>query len=462
MQKHKKRAIVKLVLTSVVIAIGLFFALIPFNVPFTNYKFLSFSGGIKLGIDLKGGIYAVYDIADDEGDRTNLDSRLDGTVSRLYTMITEKGYMESTVSREGETRIRVEVPDLKNPTELFELIGEPAELEFRIDGETVITGNHVTEAYESYTNENGYVVQLIFDSEGTQIFSEVTSAHQGDTMDIVINDEVYSSPTIEAAISNGKPIITGNFTYESASTLASQILSGAFDVKLQLKESSIVSPTLGKDALLTSLIAGIIGIIGIIIFMIVLYRVMGVMSSISLILFVILYLFFLWALPWVQLTLPGIAGIILSIGMAVDANIIIFENIKDEYKSGKSINASVISGHKKAMSAVLDSNITTIISAIILIIIGTGSIKGFGITWLIGVVLSMFCSVLITRGLLKNYLKINKDNAKLYNLKREEDIIEIPDDNDKNKGEKIRGVFSLARVLKNKFTRKKAPGSIEK
>ncbi|HEY8423512.1 MAG TPA: protein translocase subunit SecD [Clostridia bacterium] len=436
MQKHKRRAIIKLTIASVVIALAMILALVPFDIPFTNYRYTSFAGGIKLGIDLKGGVYAVYDIADDEPDRTNLDSRLDGTVTRLLRVITEKGYMEATVTREGDTRIRVEVPDLENPKELFEIIGEPATLEFRIDGETVLTGDTIKDAYAGYTTENGYFVQLIFDSVGAKKFGEITSANVGKNMDIVVNEQTISTATIKAAITDGKPIITGSFTYESADKLAKQIVAGAFDVKLTLIESSVVSPTLGTNALTTSLIAGGVGLLGIIIFMCVLYRAMGAMASLSLLSFVVLYLFFLWALPWVQLTLPGIAGIILSIGMAVDANIIIFERIKDEYKLGKSINASVTAGFKRSLNAIIDANVTTIIAAIILIAIGSGSVRGFGITWLIGVVISMFCSLVITRALLKNLLRINKDNPAVYNLKREADVVEIPDEDDANTSRK--------------------------
>lgn len=443
MQKHKKRAIIKLVLVSVVVAIALFLALVPFDVPFTNYQYTSFAGGIKLGIDLKGGIYAVYDIADDEPDRTNLDSRLDGTVMRLHKMITDKGYMEATVSREGDTRIRVEVPDLKNPKDLFELIGEPAKLEFRIDNETVLTGDTVKDAY-AIIYENSYAVQLIFDSVGAKRFGEITANNTGKDMDIVVNNKTISTAKIQVAISDGRPVITGSFTYEEADKLAKQIVAGALDVKLALVESSVVSPTLGANALTTSLIAGAIGLLGIIVFLCVLYRAMGAMSSISLLLFVALYMFFLFALPWVQLTLPGIAGIILSLGMAVDANIIIFERIKDEYKLGKSINASVVAGFRRSLSAIIDANVTTIIAAIILIAIGSGSVRGFGITWLIGVIISMFCSLVVTRGLLKNMLKINKINPALYNLKREDDVVEIPDDEDDKKGSR-RGLLSLGK-----------------
>lgn len=436
MQKHKRRAIIKLSIFSFFIAIALILSLVPFDIPWTNYKFKSFAGGIKLGIDLKGGVYAVYDIADDEPDRTNLDSRLDGTVTRLHNMITQKGYMEATVTREGETRIRVEVPDIENPKKLFEVIGEPATLEFRLNGETVLTGDTVRDAYAAYTEENGYVVQLIFDSVGAKKFGDITKNNIGKNLDIVVNGQVISSPTIEAAIDNGKPVITGRFTYESADMLAKQIVAGAFDVKLQLIESSVVSPTLGANALTTSLIAGAIGIVGILVFLCILYRAMGAMASLSLLSFMSLYLFFLWALPWVQLTLPGIAGIILSIGMAVDANIIIFERIKDEYRLGKSINASVTAGFKRSLNAIIDSNVTTIIAAIVLIFIGSGSVRGFGITWLIGVIISMFCSLVITRALLKNMLKIEKLNPAVYNLKREADVVEIPDEDDDKKAKR--------------------------
>lgn len=460
MHKRKRNAIIRFVIICTVIAIGLVAALVPFNVPGTNYRYKSFAGGIKLGIDLKGGVYAVYEAEQGALSSEEFSNGLDGTVTRLSTLLTKEGYMEATVAREGSDRIRVEVPDVKNPEDLFAILGEPADLEFTLEGDDPakrVTGKNVENAYVVADEGGQPAVQIILDSEGAARFGEITSNNIGKVMSIVINGEIFSQATIQAAITNGKPTITGRFTYEEAKELANQILSGAFDVRLSLIESSVVSATLGENALITSLIAGIVGIVGIIIFMVCLYRIMGVMASVALLLFTVLYLFILWAFPWVQLTLPGIAGIILSIGMAVDANVIIFERIKYEYKLGKSINASVNSGTKKAFSAILDANITTVIAAVVLIILGSGTIKAFGITWLIGILLSFFNSVVFSRYLLKNFLLINDKNPKLYNLKRDDEIVEIDDNsNSDSSNEKPRGIFGLAKKIKNNVSSKKA------
>ena len=215
---------------------------------------------------------------------------------------------------------------------------------------------------------------------------------------------------------------------QAAYDLASRITSGMFEIKLILAESSTVPPSLGEQALTLGVIAGIIGVVLVMIFLMWRYRLFGVVASIALILYTELMLFFLAVLPWVQLTLPGIAGIILSIGMAVDGNVVIYERIRDEYANGKSILAAVHAGFKKATVAIFDSNITTIIAAIVLLIFGSGSISGFGVTLLVGIILSLFTSLVITRILCKCFVNLNNTNPKLYNLKRKEGVTEQPDE----------------------------------
>lgn len=227
-----------------------------------------------------------------------------------------------------------------------------------------------------------------------------------------------SSPTINSAITNGEAIITGFKTSAEAQERANQIMSGTFDVALELKESQTISPTLGENAMTYGLIAGIVGFVLVIAFLCVIYRMLGVAASFALVIYVIIYLFFLAVLPWVQLTLPGIAGILLSIGMAVDANIIIFERIKDEYRGGKSIMAAYHAGFKKALFAILDSNVTTVIACILLMLLGTGSVGGFALTLLVGVLVSLFTALIVSRLLVKYFINLNSYNAKLYNLKR--------------------------------------------
>ena len=417
----KKSSIIKLSIIGVITIIGLVLSFCTFNIGLTTFK--SFSSAIKLGLDLKGGVYAVYEM-DSTEDTTDASTRLNATRTRLERLLMSRGYSEATVVREGSERIRVEVPDVDNPGDIFTIIGKPAELKFVLDstGETVLTGRNVLKAAAMYDNNGSPVVSLSLDSVGTEAFRKVTSENQGQTMSIVTTvdgkDDTISKPTINAVITNGQAIIDGMESFDAAQALADQITSGQFEVKLSLLETSTVSPTLGEQALFYGIIAGIVGLVLVMAFLIWRYRMLGVISSMALLLYTVFMLFFLSVLPWVQLTLPGIAGIILSIGMAVDANVIIFERIRDEYKNGKSLLASSHAGFKKATMAIVDSNVTTIIAAIVLMIFGTGSIQGFAITLLVGILLSLFTSMLVTRKLVKYFIAIMPDLPAWFSLKR--------------------------------------------
>ena len=434
----KKSSIIKLTLIGVALAIGIVLSVCSFRIPFSFYNYNSFASSIKLGLDLKGGIYAVYDAESAGVD--NFDSKLEGTQKRLQDLLVSKGYSEAVVTIEGKSRLRVEVPDVDNPSAIFELIGKPAELEFVLDdkpNEAVITGDDVKNAEGGYDSQAGSaVVALELTSEGGKKFGKATSENIGKTMSIYIvtdgvrEEKPISTATIQDAITNGRAQITmGGQDTQAAKDLASQIMSGTFDVKLSLKESSTVSPTLGEKALFLGIIAGAVGLFLVMLFLILRYRMFGVIASIALLIYTVLMLFFLAVFPWVQLTLPGIAGIILSLGMAVDGNIVIYERIRDEYRDGKSILASMHAGFKHATVAIFDSNITTIIAAIVLIIFGSGSVSGFGVTLLIGIILSLFTSLLVTRGLCKWFTTLNSTNAKLYGLKRRDGFVET-DEND--------------------------------
>ncbi len=418
----KKSTIAKLVIIGVLLVVGLIFAFCPMQFGFTNYYPFCSKESISLGLDLQGGVYAVYRAT--QTDTENFESKMEGTRSSLESLLVSKGYTEATVVREGEDRIRVEVPDVEDTSAILDIIGEPAEISFVLDStkETVLTGEDVVGAQAFYSaNDGGYVVSLELTTRGQEKFFEATSNHINETMSIIVTiggeSTTISSPTINSAIS-GNAIISGNFTSESAERLANQIMSGTFDVALELKESETISPTLGNDALKYGLIAGIVGFVLVIAFICVVYRMLGVAASLALLIYVVLYLFFLAVLPWVQLTLPGIAGILLSIGMAVDANIIIFERIKDEYRNGKSIMTAYHAGFKKALFAILDSNVTTVIACVLLLLLGTGSIKGFALTLLVGVLLSLFTSLVVSRMLVKCFINLNSYNEKLYHLKR--------------------------------------------
>lgn len=429
----KKSSIIKLTLIGVALAIGIVLSVFSFKLPFGFYNYKSFASSIKLGLDLKGGIYAVYDTNSDGVD--NFQSKLEGTQSRLQDLLVDKGYSEAVVTIEDNTRLRVEVPDVDDPKSIFTLIGKPAQLLFYLgddnSSEPFMSGKNVVSAEGYYDSQQAKpVVSLVLDDEGRKAFGKVTTDNVGKNITIYSVTEgedpsIVSQAKINEGITTGRAQITmSGSDATAAKELATQIMSGTFDVELTLLSSDVISPTLGEQALKLGIIAGAIGLFLVVAFLIWRYRLFGVVAAIALAIYTVLMLFFLAVFPWVQLTLPGIAGIILSLGMAVDGNVIIYERIRDEYAAGKSILASLNAGFKKAMVAIFDSNITTVIAAIVLIIFGTGTISGFGVTLLIGILLSMFTSLLVTRGLCKYFTAINSTNAKAYGLKRGKDYVE--------------------------------------
>ena len=419
--KKTTSSIVKLSVLGVLLIIGIILSFCSFEFGLSKYN--SFASSIKLGLDLKGGVYAVYEATDTSA--TDFEASMNGTRTRLENLLVSSGYTEASVVREGDTRIRVEVPDVDNPSQIFEIIGKPADVQFVLDEtqEVVITSReHVIKADAGYY-EGEAVVELSLNTDGAKKFGDATSNNIGKTISIISyvdgeEPQTISTANVESAITNGKAIISGSFTLESAQNLADQIMAGTFDVQLALKESESISATLGEQALKYGLIAGAVGLFLVMVFMCFVYRAFGGIASFCLLIYMVLMLFFLAVLPWVQLTLPGIAGIILSLGMAVDANVVIYERIKYEYRNGKSIMASTHAGFKRATVAIVDSNVTTIIAAILLLIFGTGSIKGFGLTLLIGIVLSMFTSLILTRFVVKWAVNLNSTNPRIYNLKR--------------------------------------------
>ena len=441
----KTKSIVVLVVVGIILVMGTVFAFVSLdNGELGLNDYIAYPKTISLGLDLSGGVYAIYQANDANTD--NLDSRMDGTVQSLSNMLFEKGYTEATVERQGEDRIRVEVPDVSDPETLFSIIGKPAKLEFRKEtekaeemSEAYVTGEDIKDAGVAYDQDTAtYSVTLQFNEEGTKKFAAATEERKGSTISIWINDECVLSPTVNAVISNGIASITGNYTYDQAYELATQIQAGAFDVELSLVESSTISPTLGTSALKSAVIAGLVGLAVIVVFLCVCYRLMGLCASISLIWYAITYIFILSVFPWVQLTISGVAGVILSIGMAVDANIIIFSRIRDEYRLGgaapiamgektgldltsplaseKSVRTSVKDGFKKSLSAILDGNITTILGCAVMLIVGGSAIKSFAITLMIGIVISLISSLLVTRLLVYSMLGITKNKPVLYNL----------------------------------------------
>ncbi|MDD2283231.1 MAG: protein translocase subunit SecD [Eubacteriales bacterium] len=409
---------------------------------------------INLGIDLRGGVYVLLEAqtAEDGGEQTPGDGEavaqeplgwwqkvtawFDGlfggkegqeaggisaddmaaTVAVLRNRVDSFGLTEPIIQREGERRIRIELAtDPTKPEQsqraILETIGKTALLEFKdASGKTVLTGANLTVAQAVYqTDEFGRQVPMVsleFDSKGAQIFSELTASHIGQQVPIYLDGEVISAPQVRTAITDGKAVITGIGSIDEAARLANLLRSGALPLEMVQLEVRTVGPTLGSDSLMKSLWAGLIGMGLVIVFMIAFYRLPGLIASFSLLAYIVILLDILVALKAV-LTLPGIAGIILTVGMAVDANVIIFERLKEELKNGKTPRASLLAGFDKALSSIMDGNITTLIVAAILYALGTGPIRGFALTLSLGILCSMFTAIVITRLMMNKLVDSN-------------------------------------------------------
>lgn len=359
---------------------------------------------IKQGLDLKGGVFMLYE-AETDMTGQELDDLMDQTIAVFRKRIDGMGLTEPVIVREGEKRIRIELPGVKDAQQAINAIGKTAQLQFvTVEGEVLVTGADVKDAKVAINSkDNQPVVSLQFTPEGAQKFADATAklAGSGQPLVIVLDNEVISSPMVNTAITGGSAQIEGNFTVDSASELANLIRGGALPVNFTEVQSSIVSATLGVDALNKSIMGALIGIALVMLFMIVYYKLPGFVATIALTSYMVIVAY-VYQLIGVTLTLPGIAALILSVGMAVDANVIIFERIKEEIINGKSIRVSIDSGFKKALSTILDSQITTFIAGIVLYYFGTGQIKGFAITLMIGIIVSMFTALTITKLILKN------------------------------------------------------------
>ena len=407
------RAAFSLAAILVVIALAAYLALFGFGKGTMINYLKPWGEAISLGLDLRGGIYAVY-----LGDTTaeNFEEQMDATVTIMRNRLTSAGYTEANITRQGADRIRIEIPDVKDPNEILEIVGTPAHLEFLDpDGNVIMEGKDIVTAVPMIdSTDSSYYVYFELNEEGKAAFAEATSNHIGEIIYIMLDDTAISAPTVQTAITEGSGQISGQFTQQEVINLANLIMSGALPLDIELIEASAVSATLGVEALDTSILAGIIGVIIIMLFMLVIYRLPGLVADIALCIYMLIVFYALALVPGVQLTLPGIAGIVLGIGMAVDGNVIIFERFREELKGGRSVKMAVQRGYKNALSSIIDSNVTTIIAAIVLMYFGTGSIKGFAITLLIGVVTSMISSIFITRFLLNKVTDLGAKNVKLY------------------------------------------------
>lgn len=354
-----------------------------------------------LGLDLKGGVHVVYEAIPSPGSPVTSDA-----IARLIAVIRNRvdalGVTEPVIQKEGTKRVVVELPGVKDPEEAVRLIGKTAHLEFKTeDGKTVLTGKDLKDARAQLNPQtNEPEVLLKFDKEGAKKFGEVTTANVGKRIAIYLDDKLLTAPVVKEPITTGDAVISGGYqSLEEAQQEAILLRSGALPVKVELLEKRTVGPVLGKDSLDRSLKAGIIGILLIFVFMIAYYRVPGLIADLSLVVYGLLVAG-IFLLIRATLTLPGIAGFILSIGMAVDANIIIYERIKEELRAGKTLRAAIDAGFQHAFRAILDANVTTLIAAAVLYYFGSGPIRGFAVTLSIGILTSMFTAITFTRYLL--------------------------------------------------------------
>lgn len=372
--------------------------------------------GIEKGFDLAGGSVIVFEPKVDDLS-TVTEDQIEASVAALRLRLDANGLNEATVSEQisdDQKRLRVEIPAVTDPNEAISYLGAMASLSFKDpNGAEVINGTHVKEA-QPVTQDGKIMVQLQFTSEGQALFAEATSRLVGQALSIYVDNVLISSPNVNEAINSETCVIEGSFDADTATLLANQIKSGTLPFALEPISQSSVGAQLGDDALSKSLIAGGIGLILVMLFMIIIYRLNGVVASIALIGYVAIVALIINGFG-IQLTLPGIAGIILTIGTAVDANVIIFERIKEEIRAGKTLRVSVDSGFKRAFSAIVDANITTIIAAVALWYFGSGTIIGFAKTLFIGTIVSMFTAVFVTRFLLRQMVNFGIKNKKAVN-----------------------------------------------
>ena len=431
----KKKSITLLIISSVFIVLWAVLTFASFKIPtytingktYVN-NYTSIISNIDLGIDLEGGVYVVLQ-ADPEGTKDmtaqEISDGIDGTVKILRTRLDAKGYTEATIQLQGSNQIRVEIPAVDDPEEVFDIIGKTAKLEFRdSDGNVIVTGDHVKKAYVTLDDDSNYAVGLEFDEAGAKLFADATKASYNNktAISIYLDETQLVSATANAAITNGKAIITGSYTYDTASDLAMQINGGALKLPLTTVEPRVISSSLGEEALSRGLLAGAIGLALILVYMVVVYRGLGVVADMALVVYILAMLFFLATLPFIQMTLAGIAGVILGIGMAVDANVVIFERIKDEYASGKELSVATRIGFKKASTAVLDANVTTLIAAVVLWILGNGTVQGFAMSLVVSIVLSFLSAILICRMFMACFTAVLKKPEKFYHLTRTEEV----------------------------------------
>ena len=379
---------------------------------------------IPLGLDLSGGVSITYQVVDENPSAEDMSDTIYKLQKRVDSYSTE-----ASVYQVGDDRITVEIPGVQDANEILEDLGNPGSLEFQMpDGSVFMTGDMVEDAQgatatDRYGNKQ-YIVSLKLTDEGAKIFGEVTSENIGKNLPIVYDGETISYPQVQSAITGGEAQITGMSSFEEADNLATQIRIGSLSLQLSELESSVVGAQLGSQAISSSLKAGAIGLAIVMVFMIVMYAVPGIAASLALAIYTTLVIATLYLFD-ITLTLPGIAGIILGIGMAVDANVIVCARIREEIATGKSVQTSMKIGFQKAMSAILDGNITTLIASVVLMALGSGTVKGFAYTLMIGIILSLFTAMVVTRYILYSLYALGLKSEKLYGRAKERKSIDF-------------------------------------
>ena len=376
---------------------------------------------IKLGLDLAGGVSITYQAVEENPSSEEMSDTIYKLQQRVQNYSTE-----AEVYQEGANRINIDIPGVSDANAILEELGKPGSLIFVDEtGNTILTGDQVASAKAGIQEKNGqktYVVSLTFTEAGAQTFAEATAQNIGKRIGIIYDGALVSYPMVNSAITGGECYIDGMQDYDEAENLAATIRIGSLSLELEELRSNVVGAKLGQEAISTSLKAGAIGFAIVAVFMIAVYHVPGLASVLALCLYVALELVLLAAFE-ITLTLPGIAGIILSIGMAVDANVIIFTRIKEEIGAGKNVKAAMKAGFSKALSAIVDGNVTTLIAALVLFWRGSGTVKGFASTLALGIVLSMFTALFVTKAILNALYNLGLEDAKFYGISKEKKAI---------------------------------------
>lgn len=382
----------------VIAALGIT-AAVPLPV-FKDIAWLPWGKQIILGLDLQGGVHVVLEAKDTPENKVDNET-MKRAQAVLERRINETGVAEPVVQRQGERRIIVELAGIDDPEQAVIDMIQPAYLEFKNElGQTIITGADLKDAMEARDPNTGQVeVDLTFTPEGTRKFAQATTANVGRPIGIYLDGQLLQNPVVQEPITNGQARITGYENLDEAHTIAILLRSGALPVQLEVMEKRTVGPQLGQDSLDRSINAGIVGLVAILVFMVVYYRIPGLIADLALAFYALIVLAIFIGIH-ATMTLPGIAGFLLSLGIAVDANVIIFERVKEELRTGKSIRSAIDAGFKRGFVAVFDANVTTLIGAAVLYFFGTSVIRGFAVTLSIGILVSMFTAITLTRWLL--------------------------------------------------------------